>query len=482
MTNDQVNRGVLDRRDILKMGALAAGTVALSSCADENPGRAARTSSGGPYDVAVIGAGYAGITAARELAAKGWRVVVLEARPRIGGRTFTSQFRGKEVELGGSSVHWVQPHVFAEMQRYGFGFSEVPLYDLDASWIMLSDGTVREVDPGVFDREYTAAFEKFFAGARELFPQPFNPFFNPRVLELDSVSAQQHLDSLGLNELQTASLRAELTLYAGYPIDEFSYTSMVKLFALASWDTFTFTDSEKHWHIANGGTAALANAILDDSKADVRLGAIVKEIEDDGSNVTIRTADGEEIEVRAAVLTLPTKVYPDIDFKSGLSAEKQAFIANAEGCEGATMYMHLNENLGNTFAFCDDPNPLNAIQTEEFSDEEGTVLKATLGRQSLIDLNDFDAVVDELRKIHPNADVTEIAPYNWLDDPFSKQGWPSYKVGWFSKYKDMAKPEGRLFFAGSATADGWHEYIDGAVESGIRATRELNEMLEQEDA
>jgi NADPH-dependent 2,4-dienoyl-CoA reductase/sulfur reductase-like enzyme len=78
MTNQPV-----DRRSLIKFGAAAAGAVALASCAEENPQREARKGGGdgGPYDVAVIGAGYAGITAARDLAAKGWRVVVLEARP-----------------------------------------------------------------------------------------------------------------------------------------------------------------------------------------------------------------------------------------------------------------------------------------------------------------------------------------------------------------------------------------------------------------
>ncbi|RZI37819.1 hypothetical protein EGT07_37355, partial [Herbaspirillum sp. HC18] len=127
-------------------------------------------------------------------------------------------------------------------------------------------------------------------------------------------------------------------LYAGAPTSVFSYASFVKLFALASWDPFTFTDSEKHWHIANGGTAALAKAILDDSKADVRLGTVVKEVEQTGKGVILRTADGQTVEARAAVFTLPTKVYPDIEFKPGLSAAKRAFIDNAEMCDGAMMY------------------------------------------------------------------------------------------------------------------------------------------------
>jgi NADPH-dependent 2,4-dienoyl-CoA reductase/sulfur reductase-like enzyme len=73
------------------------------------------------YDAIVIGGGFAGVTAARELHQNGLRVLLLEARPRIGGRTFTSEVGGHELELGGAFFHWTQPHAWAEITRYGAG-------------------------------------------------------------------------------------------------------------------------------------------------------------------------------------------------------------------------------------------------------------------------------------------------------------------------------------------------------------------------
>lgn len=58
------------------------------------------------YDVIVIGAGFAGLVAARDLAAKGLRVLIIEARDRIGGRTWTARAFGEEFEMGGTWVHW----------------------------------------------------------------------------------------------------------------------------------------------------------------------------------------------------------------------------------------------------------------------------------------------------------------------------------------------------------------------------------------
>ena len=74
------------------------------------------------FDVAIVGGGFAGVTAARDLAAAGRSVVILEARDRLGGRTWYRPFAGTEhgVELGGT---WFslsrQPPLAEEVDRYG---------------------------------------------------------------------------------------------------------------------------------------------------------------------------------------------------------------------------------------------------------------------------------------------------------------------------------------------------------------------------
>src|ERR1700689_2700942 len=69
-------------------------------------------------DVVVIGAGFAGLVAARELGRAGFGVLVLEARDRVGGRTWTDRRLGHDLELGGT---WVEPPTWAEMARNGGG-------------------------------------------------------------------------------------------------------------------------------------------------------------------------------------------------------------------------------------------------------------------------------------------------------------------------------------------------------------------------
>ena len=75
-------------------------------------------------DVVVIGGGFAGITAARDLKHRGLNVLLLEARDRLGGRTWFKEVNGFHVELGGTWIHWTQPFVWAEKERYGLEVQE----------------------------------------------------------------------------------------------------------------------------------------------------------------------------------------------------------------------------------------------------------------------------------------------------------------------------------------------------------------------
>ena len=101
---------------------------------------AAKTS----YDVVIIGGGFAGVTAARDLQKRGLSTIVLEARDRLGGRTFYEERNGFHVELGGTWIHWTQPFVWAEKERYGLEVQETPGCVAERIAIKI-DGQVQEL-------------------------------------------------------------------------------------------------------------------------------------------------------------------------------------------------------------------------------------------------------------------------------------------------------------------------------------------------
>jgi phytoene dehydrogenase-like protein len=76
-------------------------------------------------DVIVIGAGIAGLAATQRLAAAGLKVIVLEARERLGGRIFTQHHDGYPVELGAEFVHGRPPEILDAVQRAGLTLAEL---------------------------------------------------------------------------------------------------------------------------------------------------------------------------------------------------------------------------------------------------------------------------------------------------------------------------------------------------------------------
>ena len=107
-------------------------------------GAAAREGGVMTTDVVIIGGGFAGVTAARELTMRGRTAVLVEARDRLGGRTHTAPHDGHDMELGGTWVHPVQPNVWAEITRYGLELEELPVPG--GTQAVLSEGKIVELD------------------------------------------------------------------------------------------------------------------------------------------------------------------------------------------------------------------------------------------------------------------------------------------------------------------------------------------------
>jgi monoamine oxidase len=83
---------------------------------------------------------------------------------------------------------------------------------------------------------------------------------------------------------------------------------------------------------------------------------------------------------------------------------------------------------------------------------------------------DLAAVQRDLDEILPGYEALDATAHDWLADEFAGGTWAIHRPGWFTNHHaEMQRPEGRIVLAGSDLANGWSGFIDGAIESGLRA-------------
>jgi monoamine oxidase len=95
-----------------------------------------------------------------------------------------------------------------------------------------------------------------------------------------------------------------------------------------------------------------------------------------------------------------------------------------------------------------------------------------------LDTKDPAAVQKAIRAWLPEAEVVESMGHDWVSDEFSRQTWPMLKPNQLTRYlRELQRPEDGVFLAGSDYANGWMGFIDGAIESGLKVSREVKEHL-----
>lgn len=484
MGNQKTYKGTkgLTRRQLIT--ALTASTTSLAAgnaLGGSIPSPETKNKTHGhDYDAIVIGGGFAGITAARELAKDGYRVAVLEARSRLGGRTFTSRYAGHQIEFGGKWIHWLQPHVWAEITRYGLELVPSPRSNPDRAVFINRKGTRREEPPEKLIHQLAVATQQASSGALKHFPQAYSPLLMESVNQLDQVSIQEHLESLsGISEDQKDMVNAIWVLLAGGKTSEAALTQALRIYSAAGWGFYGYMDTMSHYRFANG-TISLINAMLNDggTKIEVHLSTPVSKISRKGKQVVVTTEEGQTLSAPVCISTVPVNTMRFIDFEPGLPADKRSIADTGQMCRGFKCYALLKENIGNFVGLASEGTPFNLLQTEYYGPDEGTILLGFGGRDELLDINDHDAVTQAINQYLPDVTVLSSAGYDWNSDPFSLGAWAGFRVGELTKrFHALQRAEERLLFGGAITANGWFQFIDGAIESGLRTAREARQII-----
>ncbi len=266
-------------------------------------------------DVIVIGAGIAGLVAARDLSARGSRVTVLEARDRSGGRTWTRTMAGTDVEaeFGGTwFTRELQPAIAREIERYGLSVNESVRFDR-AVWAG-TDGLVVGRSPGdtfapLFEpanQVMDAAVERVrraFAAGTEIPP------------EFD-VAAAGWIERLDVPRATQEILLSWMAAVGGGDPAEQSILMLIGDLALTGFPLGASMEDVGESFV--DGTAALVGALEADIRGEILRGVVVTHVEQDDRSVRVSTEDGGAFDADAAVVALPLNCLTDVAFSPGL--------------------------------------------------------------------------------------------------------------------------------------------------------------------
>ena len=470
------------RRTFLKALGGTAGLAALPAVAERTP-----AATGDP-DVIVIGGGFAGVTAARELQHAGLRTLLLEARNRLGGRTFTARLGDAHFDLGGTWVHWTQPNVWAEINRYGLPLAETPGAAPERV-LWWSDGKAHEA--GVLDfvplvgealcssepapdaplrlleslALMNAVMTEFHADAATALPRPFDPFFSDSWHAADTHSVKDRIDSLGLSPDRRALLEGTLGSSCHAPLASCSLVEMLRWWALSGRSLERYNDSVARFKLRDG-TVSLLDAIFADGAPALRLGAPVARVEQREGEVRVTIESGEQFRARALIAAVPLNVLDRIEFSPPLSAAKRDASRERHAGSGVKVYARVRGETPNFAALSPESEPFSSLFTGETGAEGGVVIGFGTSPEK-IDVHDAAAVQKEVRKFMPHLSVTDTVAYDWHLDPYSLGTWCVLRPGQMTKYlAALREPEGLVHLAGGDFALGWRGFIDGAIESG----------------
>ena len=441
-------------------------------------------------DVVVVGAGFAGLAAARELDKRGRDVVVLEGRDRVGGRSSTATIAGVPVDLGGTFVGPTQDAVVAMAAE--LGCETVPTHSRGKNLIRWR-GKVRAYRStiprlSILELLDVSRIQWRFDRVSRRVPVD-EPWTSPIADILDSKTLDQWLRyvhaSAGTRDLMTIMARVTW----GCEPDAVSMLHAVR-YVKAAGGLGRMLDVEggAQQDRFPGGTQQIAVRMAEALGPRVVLDAAVRTIERHADGTLAVTSDRGTVTAKAVIVAIPPEhrkgiaFLPDLPPEYGKLAQhwpqgnlSKAYVAyetpfwRAEGCSGE--------------ALSDEGPVFITFDVSPGDDGPGVLLGFT-------DARTFDPLPPPDRRERALAGFAALFgdaaldPIDYLDHCWSAEefapGGPTAAVppgSWTMYGPWLRKPIDGIHWAGTETADTWTGFLDGAIRSGQRAAAEVDQEL-----
>ena len=427
----------------------------------------------------VAGAGLAGLSAARELEARGAAVTVVEARGRVGGRVWTlrDKFANRQHAEGGADlIEGEQTHVLGLAKALGlqpirilrdsFGF-----YGPDARG-------VRRVHagPSTFATigKYLAPLVRDFKLAEERWDSPIAGAIGRR-------SVMQWLDEVEAPARLKAGVRGLRGFFLADP-EDLSLLPVVEQFAEAG------PPGRDRLYRIKGGNDRLATGIAQRLRGALLLNTMVRRVvqHDDRVTVTIEALGQPHTEISAQyfVCALPASTARGLLFEPALPAPQHDAITHLRyGC-ATRLLLQFDRRFwrtrGRPNAFGTDLETGAVWDGNEQQKGPHGILSFLAGGHASAALQDIlktqgeRGVVDRLAWLGRPSRLLASQTVVWDRDPLARGGYAYFDPGFDPLWRGwLARAHGRVVFCGEHTSVKFQGYMNGAIETGLRAAAEI---------
>ncbi len=297
------------------------------------------------HDVIVIGAGYAGLVASRDLSTQGKKTLLLEARDRLGGRTWHATINGFNYEMGGTWIHWHMPHIYREVSLYGLHndwiVTQNPGGKEDYFTAMTGDEQrtlTHDEEVDICGRVYEIFSNLDGDDLKHSWKYAFGTDQSPELMaKWDKLSCQDRLDQIRdqLTDEETSMLVSQLMQMGGTTLDKIGLVGALRWWALGSHTGTGLNDIALHTRLRSGQSELhrriFEHAVSTDNLS-YQFDAPVKHVEDNtstGGLVSVTTRDGTVFRARAVICTVPINVLASVGFTPALPADKIEAVQNS---------------------------------------------------------------------------------------------------------------------------------------------------------
>ncbi len=414
----------------------------------------------------IIGSGFAGLSGAFKLKNAGWKVTILEARDRIGGRVFShrmSQNPNLVCELG---AEWVgESHERLKALCKDF---DIPLQKHQFDDFLMQNGKVSRPNEWGFSPKAKTAFDRVI--------KQYENFTQAKKNSIDRLDWWTFLESIGFSpdDLRLRDLMDSTDF--GESIRHVSAFAALAEYAESS------PKNEMDYKMTGGNSRLTEEFVKRIGIENIRLKSSVTSVNQTKGTVTVKTVD-ESFKADACICTVPTNALlkirftPDLPIIQRQAAEKLQY---ARICKNSVLYSKRFWQAENFSMVSDTTSHFYFHSTQNQVGEEGILTAYAIGEKADVlssqsderrmqiitrDLIDFDKNAPNLTK--------GIATYSWQRDEINDGAYALYRPGqWFTIRPILAKPHGKVLFAGEHIAD-WQGFMEGAINTGEEAADNL---------